>query len=87
MARKKKEEEYAFEMDQSTVDFFDNYDGDPWGSIDESNDVPEYLTSQDQVDYYNDFFKDYNTELQNYYEKYIIPKQQETYNTTNQNKP
>lgn len=87
MARKKKEEEYAFEMDQSTVDFFDNYDGDPWGSIDESNDVPEYLTSQDQVDYYNDFFKDYNTELQNYYEKYIIPKQQETNNTTNQNKP
>lgn len=79
MARKKKEEEeYTFVMDQSTVDFFNNYDGDPWGSMDESNNVHEYLTNQEQVDYYNNFFKNYNTELKNYYEKYINSEQNNT---------
>lgn len=86
MARKKKEEEYTFEMDQATVDFFNNYDGDPWGSIDDTN-SPEYLTSQESVDYYNNFFKDYDTELKNYYDKYVTPRQEEEKKIATESKP
>lgn len=85
MAKKKKDEELFF-SDSDTVSFFENYDGNPWGN-DDSTDSSQssYLTNQDQLDYYNEFFKDYDTELENYYNKYIVPKQNE--NSTSNTQP
>ena len=85
MARKKKKE-YASNMDQDTIDFFNNYDGDPFGSIGDSN-SQEYLTDQDSIDYYNNFFKDYDTELKNYYDKYVTPRQEAAEKEFEESKP
>ena len=85
MARKKKKE-YTSNMDQDTIDFFNDYDGDPFGSINDAN-SQEYLTDQDSIDYYNNFFKDYDTELKNYYDKYVTPRQEAAEKEFEESKP